>query len=158
MGYRDETLGQPLEVAELVERAERLLHDRDGGRGIALGQFVHPTGVSVSCNGTLTVTDSDNNRVQQFALLAPPPGGRDQVVDGFHRLYYDSGYSGGTWADTRWFGVRTLKCPLDLWIYQEIVHELAPDLIIETGTADGGSGLCEGNSTSMACRAWPRSA
>jgi cephalosporin hydroxylase len=44
--------------------------------------------------------------------------------------------------------VRTLKCPLDLWIYQEIVHELAPDLIIGTGTAGGGSGrflatLCE---------------
>jgi cephalosporin hydroxylase len=78
---------------------------------------------------------------EEFALLAPPPGWRDSAVDGFHRLYYDTGYSGGTWADTRWFGVPTLKCPLDLWIYQEIVHELAPDLIIETGTADGGSGL-----------------
>ena len=78
---------------------------------------------------------------EEFALLAPPPGGRDPVVDGFHRLYYDNGYAGGTWADTRWFGVTTLKCPLDLWIYQEIVHELAPELIIETGTADGGSGL-----------------
>ena len=63
---------------------------------------------------------------EEFALLAPPPEGRDSVVDGFHRLYYDTGYSGGTWADTRWFGVKTLKCPLDLWIYQEIVHELAP--------------------------------
>jgi cephalosporin hydroxylase len=78
---------------------------------------------------------------KEFALLAPPPGWRDSVADGFHRLYYDTGYSGGTWADTRWFGVPALKCPLDLWIYQEIIHELGPDLIIETGTADGGSGL-----------------
>jgi cephalosporin hydroxylase len=78
---------------------------------------------------------------EELALLPTPPAGRDPVVDGFHRLYYDAGYSGGTWADTRWFGAPALKCPLDLWIYQEILHELAPDLIVETGTADGGSGL-----------------
>jgi cephalosporin hydroxylase len=78
---------------------------------------------------------------EEFAVLARGPWWRDMVVDGFHRLYYDTGYLGGTWTDTRWFGVATLKCPLDLWIYQEIIHELAPDLIVETGTADGGSGL-----------------
>jgi cephalosporin hydroxylase len=31
------------------------------------------------------------------------------------------------------------KCPLDLWIYQEILHELRPALIVETGTYLGGS-------------------
>ena len=31
------------------------------------------------------------------------------------------------------------KCPLDLWIYQELIHEIRPDWIIETGTAFGGS-------------------
>jgi cephalosporin hydroxylase len=78
---------------------------------------------------------------EEFALLRPPPGWRDTVVDGFHRLYYDIGHAGGTWTDTTWFGVPTLKCPSDLWVYQELIHELAPDLIVETGTADGGSGL-----------------
>ena len=34
-----------------------------------------------------------------------------------------------------------LKCPLDLWIYQEIVFELKPDVIIECGTAKGGTAL-----------------
>jgi cephalosporin hydroxylase len=38
-------------------------------------------------------------------------------------------------------GAPALKCPLDLWTYQEIVHELTPDLIIETGTAAAGGGL-----------------
>ncbi len=37
--------------------------------------------------------------------------------------------------------MRTQKCPLDLWIYQEILYEVKPDLILETGTAHGGSAL-----------------
>jgi len=45
------------------------------------------------------------------------------------------------WKDTYWLGVPTQKCPLDLWIYQELLHEQRPDLIIETGTAHGGSAL-----------------
>jgi cephalosporin hydroxylase len=38
-------------------------------------------------------------------------------------------------------GVAALKCPFDLWIYQEILHETRPDVILETGTARGGSAL-----------------
>src|SRR5687768_17883515 len=34
-----------------------------------------------------------------------------------------------------------LKCPTDLWLYQEMIHELRPDVIMETGTAWGGSAL-----------------
>lgn len=64
---------------------------------------------------------------------------RRDIVDEFHRLYYDSKSFGETWGDTRWLGVQTLKCPFDLWIYQEIISDLRPDLIIETGTFDGGS-------------------
>ena len=45
------------------------------------------------------------------------------------------------WFDTWWLGHRVLKTPFDLWIYQEMLHELMPDLIIETGTAEGGSAL-----------------
>jgi len=60
-------------------------------------------------------------------------------VEDFHRLYYDS--APRTWHDTRWQGVPVWKCPLDLWVYQEIVFETRPDLIVETGTAFGGSAL-----------------
>ena len=42
-----------------------------GERGTGPGQFINPTGVSINCNGVLTVTDTKNNRVQQFALAAP---------------------------------------------------------------------------------------
>ena len=57
----------------------------------------------------------------------------------FHRLYYDSSLR--TWSNTFWFGTQTQKCPLDLWIYQELLHELRPEVIVETGTANGGSAL-----------------
>lgn len=63
------------------------------------------------------------------------------IQSSFHSLYYDSGFLGGTWADTRWLGVQTLKCPLDLWEYQETLFELKPDFIIESGSAHGGSAL-----------------
>lgn len=39
---------------------------------------------------------------------------------------------------TTYFGVRAQKCPMDHWIYQEIVFETQPDVIIEIGTAWGG--------------------
>lgn len=44
-----------------------------------------------------------------------------------------------TWRNTRWLGVEVFKLPLDLWVYQELLDEVRPDLIIETGTAGGGS-------------------
>jgi cephalosporin hydroxylase len=34
-----------------------------------------------------------------------------------------------------------MKCPTDLWVYQEIVYETKPDLIVECGTAEGGTAL-----------------
>ena len=55
--------------------------------------------------------------------------------------YYDMGLKGGTWRNTSWCGTPALKCPLDLWIYQEIIHEAEPDIIIETGTHKGGTTL-----------------
>lgn len=63
------------------------------------------------------------------------------VVERFTEVYYEGALFGETRADTRWLGVRTDKCPLDLWIYQELLHELRPGLIVETGTAFGGSAL-----------------
>lgn len=40
-----------------------------------------------------------------------------------------------------WMGVPARKSPLDLWIYQEILHEKKPDVIIEIGSLLGGTSL-----------------
>jgi cephalosporin hydroxylase len=59
-----------------------------------------------------------------------------ELVNQFHRLCYDDGQ---TWRKNTWQGRRTWKSPNDLWLYQEIIHALRPGLVIETGTAFGGS-------------------
>ncbi|MCA9381173.1 class I SAM-dependent methyltransferase [Candidatus Dojkabacteria bacterium] len=61
----------------------------------------------------------------------------DEVVNAFHDFYYKS----GVWEQTKWMGHTIYKCPFDMWIYQEIFFEIKPDLIIETGTWQGGSAL-----------------
>lgn len=64
---------------------------------------------------------------------------RRAIVDQFHRLYYYD--SSQTWRNTRYRGIPTLKCPLDLWVYQELITTVRPALIIETGTHEAGSAL-----------------
>ncbi len=54
----------------------------------------------------------------------------------FHRWLY----SRSEWAgNTRWLGVRALKNPMDMWVYQDILYETKPDVLVEAGTAFGGS-------------------
>jgi len=69
----------------------------------------------------------------------PPLGPEENFINHFHKLYYESDEK--TWKNTFWLGIPAQKCPLDLWIYQEIIFETKPGIIIETGTANGGSAL-----------------
>src|SRR5262245_44067185 len=58
------------------------------------------------------------------------------VVDQFHRVYYENFE---TWTTTTWLGIPAYQNPNDVWIIQEIICEVKPDIIIETGTNKGGS-------------------
>lgn len=58
-------------------------------------------------------------------------------IQRFAKLYNYSYVSQRTY----WLGLAALKCPLDLWIYQEIIWETRPQVIIETGSKWGGSAL-----------------
>jgi cephalosporin hydroxylase len=39
----------------------------------------------------------------------------------------------------KWLGIETVQNPLDVWITQEILYEVKPDFVVETGTYRGGS-------------------
>ena len=54
---------------------------------------------------------------------------------------HDVFYGSDAWTRATWLGAQALKNPLDLWVYQEILHETRPDVILETGTYRGGSAL-----------------
>ena len=64
-----------------------------------------------------------------------------EIVEQFHLLFYDSRMFGKTWVDTTFLGTKLEKCPFDLWVYQEILYEIKPEIIVECGTYRGGSAL-----------------
>ena len=64
---------------------------------------------------------------------------RPLIVPAFEVLYYAEADS--TWHNTHWHGNPILKNPMDLWSYQEIIHTVKPDWIIECGTYSGASAL-----------------
>jgi cephalosporin hydroxylase len=45
------------------------------------------------------------------------------------------------YQEPRWMGVRIIKNPLDTWIYQELIYNVQPDVILEIGSSHGGSTL-----------------
>ena len=61
----------------------------------------------------------------------------NKIIEDFTTLYYSKSEA---WTNP-WMGVTILKTPLDLWIYQEIIFENKPTLIIECGSNLGGSAL-----------------
>lgn len=69
------------------------------------------------------------------------------VTWAFTKLFYNCWRKGerrGTSPATlslHWFGHQMIKCPTDLWVYQEIVTEMRPDWIVECGTFRGGTSL-----------------
>lgn len=69
----------------------------------------------------------------------------EAVVRDFHRLFYERGlhanHGQGLHALTRYHGVETHKCPLDLWVFQEILWDVKPALVVELGTYLGGTTL-----------------
>ena len=44
---------------------------------------------------------------------------------------HDVFYASNAWTRATWLGSQALKNPLDLWIYQEIMAETRPDVVIE---------------------------
>jgi cephalosporin hydroxylase len=59
-----------------------------------------------------------------------------ELIDRFTVLW---GHDDNTWRKNSFLGIRTLQNPLDVWVTFEIIHKVKPDVIVETGTLQGGS-------------------
>jgi len=66
--------------------------------------------------------------------LPSDSGAFEDYLDYFHQNCHVKGL-------TSWMGKSAMKFPLDAWIYQEIIHEVQPDVIMEIGNLYGGSTL-----------------
>jgi cephalosporin hydroxylase len=100
-------------VRERGELARRV-RDLERGRAMRLGSF----------------------RGTKPARLSPED---EATVLRFQELYYRVWQQGADTLNVGWLGYRMIKCPLDLWTYQELLVSLRPDFVVETGTLAGGS-------------------
>jgi cephalosporin hydroxylase len=73
--------------------------------------------------------------------VSPLTADEQKIVDDFHKLYYEQRVDGRQTVLLSWFGHRILKCPFDIWTYQELIFETKPELIVECGTRYGGGAL-----------------
>jgi cephalosporin hydroxylase len=60
-----------------------------------------------------------------------------EVIRRFNQIYYWTFF----WKEIKWLSIPSFQNPCDNWVIQEIISEIKPDFIIETGTAKGGSTL-----------------
>ena len=70
-------------------------------------------------------------------IIGPSQGGPVSVQTEFFKLYHSRSIQ----RNTYWFGVPIQQIPTDMWMVQEILTELKPEFLIETGTLKGGSSL-----------------
>ena len=60
----------------------------------------------------------------------------------YHHIFIEQGYRYGMpHLQQKWMGRTILKTPFDCWVYQEIIHRVQPDMIVELGVKFGGSAL-----------------
>lgn len=61
---------------------------------------------------------------------------RQKVISEFHKIYHQNGG-----YKTFYLGIQSAQYPADNWVMQEIISEIKPDFVVETGTAAGGTAL-----------------
>lgn len=72
-----------------------------------------------------------------------------EIIQGFRNLYggglAEKRRAAGMkdtlapWQEVSWLGKFVSKCPMDLWVYQEVIWETKPEVILECGTSGCGS-------------------
>lgn len=71
------------------------------------------------------------------ALLPMRRLSKEEIIEKFASIYYAT----RPYAGARFLGVPSMQYPADNWVMQEIISEIKPDYIVETGTAAGGTTL-----------------
>lgn len=70
-----------------------------------------------------------------------PPISPTPMADELITTYTEAVYRTIPWKNTAWLGRPVETPPTDLHAYQELISTIRPDVVIETGTGDGGRTL-----------------
>jgi cephalosporin hydroxylase len=65
----------------------------------------------------------------------------EQLVE---REFHLSWYNSMVWSKTRWLGTITHQNPMDMWVMQEIMYQVQPEVVLEVGCRFGGSAVIWG--------------
>jgi cephalosporin hydroxylase len=150
---------QPDTVKELLDRGVDLEStNQDGATALIVAAFEGYTEVVQSLVNAGADIDARNNQGLTPLMAAVTRGHSDivqvlltrpelpqeylsfqkNITDTFHIISY---LDTRTWPSNTWFGISAWQNPNDIWITQEIISEIKPDYIIETGTFHGGSAV-----------------
>jgi cephalosporin hydroxylase len=88
----------------------------------------------------LTVVEADAHcsDAEMARRIAKTRADHAEVLQQYHDVWYTAPH---TWHWTHFMGVGIMKCPNDLWMYQELMSAHRPTVVIETGTYSGASAL-----------------
>ena len=113
-------------------------HLRDAG-GAVLGYWLGrdlrvPAGVAIAPGEP----PAGNGAAERVALAAAPYRERcnRSLAEWYHHFQRDVVFD-----RISWMGVKALKNPMDCWVYQQLLAEVRPRVVVELGSAYGGSTL-----------------
>jgi len=88
------------------------------------------------------VLDRIHRLLHDYSLVSLPDrpaiantGSFENYLDYFHNSIHENE------EEVKWMGKKARKFPMDAWVYQEIIHETRPEVIVEVGNWNGGSTL-----------------
>ncbi|MCU1354165.1 MAG: hypothetical protein JWM05_3374 [Acidimicrobiales bacterium] len=116
------------------------------------GRLLHAPGKPIHYVGGLPVMAARRTRARRMSteMFAPTPAnlGPDArptepipIPDELKWGFIEAFWHNLAWKQTTWLGHRVAKSPTDLFAYQELIHSIRPDWIIETGSGNGGRAL-----------------
>ncbi|MEQ1785434.1 MAG: CmcI family methyltransferase [Acidimicrobiales bacterium] len=119
--------------------------DLKGRRFRGPGKPIHYVGRIASNHARRTRSRRLTAEIFGQAAAAPEPDGIPSqpvpVPDDLRLSFVESVWRSLAWEQTTWLGRPLPTAPTDLLAYQQLLTEIRPDWIIETGTGDGGRTL-----------------
>jgi cephalosporin hydroxylase len=119
--------------------------DLRGRRFRGPGKPLHFVGRIASPEARRTRARRLTGEVFGRGVAAPGPDGLPAsptpVPDDLRWSFVDAVWQTMAWDDTTWMGRPVTSAPTDLFAYQQLITEVKPDWVIETGTGSGGRTL-----------------